>query len=133
MVETVSSLNFGGSTMVVAVLGASNKAHRYSYKALKMLEQYDHRPLPIHPKLEKIDGWKVYPSLSAIEEEVDTLTLYVGEKRSSAMADEILELGAKRVIFNPGAENQELEERLQETGAEVLRACTLVMLKTGRF
>jgi len=37
------------------------------------------------------------------------------------------------VIFNPGAENPDLAERLRKQGVETLEACTLVLLRTGQF
>ncbi len=33
----------------------------------------------------------------------------------------------------PGTENPELEEALASAGIEVVKACTLVMLRTGQF
>ena len=41
--------------------------------------------------------------------------------------------GFRRVIFNPGSENFALAKRLEASGAEVVEACTLVLLATGRF
>jgi hypothetical protein len=38
-----------------------------------------------------------------------------------------------RVIFNPGTESQSLEEGLASSGIPFVKACTLVMLSTGRF
>jgi hypothetical protein len=42
-------------------------------------------------------------------------------------------LNPKRIIFNPGAENPELEALARKNGIEVLNACTLVMLSIGNF
>ena len=70
---------------------------------------------------------------SAVDRPVDTVTVYVGKARSDGMLDEFLALGARRVIFNPGAENAELAAELREQGVEVLEACTLVLLATGAF
>ncbi len=47
--------------------------------------------------------------------------------------NDLLDGGMRRVIFNPGAENPELAERLRQHGKEVLEACTLVLLSTGQF
>ena len=49
--------------MNVAVLGASNKPSRYSYKAVKLLAEKGHTPFPVHPFLEDIDGTPVYAKL----------------------------------------------------------------------
>lgn len=119
--------------MKVVVLGASDKEHRYSYKAILRLEEAGHEVLPVHPTLEEIRGHQVYPSIKALPGRADTVTLYVGPERSAALAEELVDYAARRYIFNPGTENPELEERLRADGRQVLEACTLVMLSTGQF
>jgi hypothetical protein len=47
--------------------------------------------------------------------------------------DYILGLKPRRIIFNPGTENPELEMLASEAGIECLEACTLVMLSTGQY
>ncbi|MEY3677892.1 MAG: hypothetical protein RI924_33, partial [Bacteroidota bacterium] len=47
--------------------------------------------------------------------------------------DYILKVNPRRVIFNPGTENDELVEKLNEKGIESVEACTLVMLATGQY
>jgi uncharacterized protein len=37
------------------------------------------------------------------------------------------------VVFNPGTENPDFEQKLEEAGIEALEACTLVMLRTGQY
>ena len=117
----------------VAVLGASTNEERYSFKAVKMLKEHGFEPVPVHPAGHVVDGLQAVKSLDDIEGEVDTLTMYVGEKISSQQLDKILKLNPRRVIFNPGAENKELAEKLREHGIEVVEACTLVMLRTDQF
>jgi hypothetical protein len=117
----------------VAVLGASPKEDRYSFKAVKMLKEHGHRPVPVHPKGHEVLGLTAVKSLSDIEQPVDTLTVYVNSKISSAALDEILDLDPRRVVFNPGAENPDLAAKLRDEGIEVVEACTLVMLRTDQF
>ena len=117
----------------VAVLGASPKEDRYSFKAMRMLREHGHQPIPIHPAGHTVDGVAGLKSLSEIDQPVDTLTFYVNSKISSGLKDEILKLNPRRVIFNPGAENEVLAEVLESAGIEVVIACTLVMLATGAF
>jgi len=78
--------------MKVAILGASDNTERYSYKAFKMLQEYGHTPFPVSPKLKELEGCKVFPTLSAIPERVDTLTMYVNNGVSTALREEILKL-----------------------------------------
>jgi uncharacterized protein len=120
----------------VAILGASNKEERYSYKAKKMLEEYGHETFLVHPRLKEIEGQKVYSALSALKADtavMDTLTVYIGPALSSNMIEDIVDFRPGRIIFNPGTENPELEERLEEAGVPFERACTLILLKTDQF
>lgn len=119
--------------MNVAVIGASNNPEKYSYLALKLLEEKGHRAFPVHPALKDIEGRKVYANLAEIPEPVDTVTLYVGPALSSKLEGEIFSVKPKRIIFNPGAENPELEKHAEAAGIRALEACTLVLLKTGQF
>ena len=117
----------------VVVLGASNNPERYSNMALNRLLENDHEVIPVHPTLESVGGEKVIPTLREVEGPVDTVTVYVSPRVSSKMTDSLVALAPGRVIFNPGAENAELEEALEQHGIETLHACTLVLLSTGQF
>jgi uncharacterized protein len=64
---------------------------------------------------------------------IDTITMYVGPQNQAPFYDYIFSLAARRVIFNPGAENPEFEAKLRAKGIEVLTACTLVMLSVGNY
>ena len=119
--------------MNVAVLGASQNPERYSYKAIAMLSEHGHTPYPVHPALKGIQGLTVYATLAQIPQPLDTITLYLSPANSAPLAAEILASGARRVIFNPGAENPPLQDQLAQAGIEVVTACTLVMLRTGQF
>lgn len=119
--------------MNVAVIGASDNPSKYSYKAVMLLKKYGHAVYPVHPRAAEIDGIAVYPALGVINEPIDTVTLYVNAAASSAIAREILAKNPRRIIFNPGAENPELQDQAMGKGVATLNACTLVMLKTGRF
>lgn len=117
----------------VAIVGASEKKERYSYLAHELLLQHGHKTFLIHPNLLEIEGQKVYKNLSSIKEKIDTVTIYVNPSLSSAIGDEIIQLKPKRVIFNPGTENQLLAKKLQDAGIETEEACTLILLTTEQF
>ena len=117
----------------VVVLGASNKTHRYSYKAIKLLKQHGHNIIPIHPKLSDINGLSVVANLSNIHDKVDTLTLYIGAERSKLLIDEIIALKPKRIIFNPGTESKKLVKKLSQAKIPFIHGCTLIMLETNEF
>ena len=119
--------------MNVAVLGASAKPERTSFQAVKLLREKGHAVYPVHPSLREIEGLAVYPSLDQVPVRIDTVTLYLSARNQAGVAEALLASAPRRVIFNPGTENRDLETRLQEAGVETLQACTLVLLKTGAF
>lgn len=117
----------------IVVLGASNKAHRYANKAIRMLQEYGYHVVPVHPKLENIEGLVVKHKLENILEPVDTLTLYIGPERSAELIDDIVKLNPSRVILNPGTESDPLELALMRNDISFVKDCTLLMLEHGRF
>lgn len=119
--------------MNVAVIGASNKPHRYSYQAVVLLKENGHEVFLVHQRVKEIEGMRVYQSICDIGDDIDTVTMYVGAKTSNLLERDIIEKKPKRIIFNPGAENLDFENNAKEEGLEVIKACTLVMLKTGQF
>lgn len=117
----------------MVVLGASPKAARYSNQAVEMLLNYQHKVLPINPGVKQIHGQACISHLTDIQEPVHTLTAYVGKKRSDTMINSILALNPQRIILNPGAENDALQQAAEQAGIEVVQGCTLVMLRTEQF
>jgi uncharacterized protein len=117
----------------IVVLGASNKPHRYAYKAIMMLQEYGYHTVPVHPKLENIEGLVVKHKLENIQQPVDTLALYIGPGRSIELIESIVNLNPGRVILNPGTESDPLELALLNNDISFVKDCTLLMLEHGRF
>ena len=67
------------------------------------------------------------------DETFDTITLYINPQIQVNFYDRILALKPKRIIFNPGTENQELTQLAQSQNIETLEACTLVLLRTNQY
>ena len=117
----------------VVVVGASPNPERYSNRAVRLLVQHGHEVVPINPVASSIEGLPVVPKLEQVNGNVDTVTLYVSAKISSAMEGPLADLEPGRVIFNPGAENPALRATLEAKGIETEEACTLVLLTTNQF
>ena len=117
----------------VVVVGASANEERYSNKAMRMLAEYGHNPIPVAPAIDTLLGRKVHARIADVSDPVDTVTLYVGPARQAGLFEEIVALKPRRVIFNPGTENPEQYDTLKAAGIEPIEACTLVLLRTGQF
>jgi predicted CoA-binding protein len=117
----------------VAIVGASPKPERYSNRAMHELLHHGHSVFLVHPVLKTIETFPVYPSLDELPGSVDTVTMYVSKEASASMLSSLLSIKPKRVIFNPGAENPELQAALISHGIKAVEQCTLVLLSTRQF
>ena len=114
------------------VLGASDNPARYSYLAIQRLRKYGHPVVGIGRKNTKVAD--VYIDKEKIPAtDIDTITLYMNPTHQQEYYDYILSLKPKRIIFNPGTENDKLVELAKEKNIETMEACTLVLLSTGQY
>ncbi|MFC6999701.1 CoA-binding protein [Rufibacter roseus] len=114
------------------VVGASDNPTRYSYKAVHQLKRSGHEVIPVGIKKGEVAGLPIETEKPEVEG-VDTVTLYVGPQNQPSWYDYILSLKPKRIIFNPGTENIELERKAKEQNIEPVYGCTLVMLSIGNY
>ena len=114
------------------IIGATNNPGRYASLAAHRLTAHGHSIINIGIKKGEVSGVPIERA-GKIYEGVDTITLYVGAKHQTEYFDYILQTKPKRIIFNPGTENKELEDLVEENGIEAMHACTLVLLSTGQY
>jgi uncharacterized protein len=116
------------------IIGATTDRSRYAYLAAQMLSQYQHEIVPIGIKKGEVFGKEI---LNIFEKpaikDVDTITMYIGPHRQPEWYDYLMSLKPKRIIFNPGTENDVLENMAEEKGIEVVQGCTLVMLRSHQY
>lgn len=116
------------------IIGATTDRSRYAYIAASMLTNYNHPIVPIGIKKGELFGTAIQDIYEKpAVKDVDTITLYIGPQRQPEWYDYLLSLKPKRIIFNPGTENDTLEEMASENGIEVVHGCTLVMLRSGQY
>ena len=114
------------------VLGASENPARYSFEAVTRLRKHGHDVVAVGRKSAVVAGVQIETETPVVND-IDTVTLYLNPTAQKAYYDFILSLHPKRIIFNPGTENEELEELAQQNGIAAIEACTLVMLNTGQY
>ena len=119
-------------TPITLVLGASPNSDRYSFLATSLLHEKKYQVYPLGIKkglIGELEIFQEWPKPGTI----DTVTLYVGPAGQVEYYDAILSLAPRRIIFNPGTENPDLQALAASKGVETIIACTLVMLKTGQY
>lgn len=114
------------------VIGASPKPNRYSNRAVHSLLESGHEVIALAKRENHINGIPIQTEFPN-DKDIHTVTLYLGTLHQPEYYESLLNLKPKRVIFNPGAENPELFNKLEERGIEAIEACTLVMLATNQY
>ena len=114
------------------VVGATPKMDRYGFKATQLLQDYDHEVIPYGIKKGTIGTLEIQNQWPE-KESFDTITLYINPKLQEQYNQKIIDLNPKRIIFNPGTENEELVRKAQKNKIQTLNACTLVLLRTNQY
>jgi uncharacterized protein len=114
------------------VLGASENPDRYSNRAILRLLEKGEEVVAIGKKAGSVKGVKIETE-PLQSDDIETVTLYLNPTNQVPYYDYILSLNPKRIIFNPGTENDDLERMAARLGINVLESCTLVMLSTGQY
>jgi uncharacterized protein len=131
--EATSTMSSGTEQKNVAVIGATPKEDRFAFRAMKMLKDHGYTPIPVNPAFDEVLGERCFKSISDVPQRIDTVTMYVGAARSEPLIRDIVAVRPRRIIFNPGAENENLTKEAERHGIQILNACTLVMLSSGTF
>ncbi len=118
--------------MKTLLIGASNNPSRYAFFAAQRLKSKGHEIVLLSKKKGEVEGTPLIQTTEGIKH-IDTVTLYLGADKQSEYHDFLLQLKPRRVIFNPGAENPTLMNKLIEKGVDAFEACTLVMLASNQY
>ncbi len=115
------------------VLGASPKSDRYSNMAVRFLRDKGHDVTAVGNRGGMIGDVEIATTAPDAISDLDTVTLYLNPENQKPFYEYILAQHPKRIIFNPGTENEELQKLAEAQGIAAWEACTLVLLRTGNF
>ena len=106
----------------VALVGASDRPDRPSYRVMRFLQTHGYRVFPVNPQLagQEIHGERVYGALSEIEEPIDMVDIFRRPQAAGEAVDEAIAIGAKSVWLQLGVINQEAAARAEAAGLEVV-------------
>lgn len=118
--------------MKTLVLGASPKPERYSNRAMRMLKEHGYEVEGLGLREATFGDFSILAGKPKLEK-IHTISLYIGPKNQPEWYNYIVDTKPERVIFNPGTENPELYQILEEAGIAYEVACTLVLLSTNQY
>ena len=110
------------SVKTIAMVGASPDKTKFSYGVLRVLNETGYDMIPVNPRpgLNEIRGLKVYPSLSAIERQVDMVEVFRKPEDLYVIAEEAIKIGSKVLWGQIGVINHEAALLAEEAGLKVV-------------
>ena len=123
--EIVTAMNRIMKPAAVAVIGASAEAGKIGNSVMKNLVNggYEGKIFPVHPKADSIEGMRAYPSVKAIEDEIDMAVFAIPAALVPGALRECGEKGIPGAVLIPSgfAEtgNVEAQEEIKRIGEEL--------------
>ena len=110
------------SVKTIAMVGASPDKTKFSYGVLRVLHETGYDMIPVNPRPEITDirGLKVYPSLTAIDRQVDMVEVFRKPEDLYGVAKEAIAIGAKVLWGQIGVINYEAASLAEEAGLKVV-------------
>ena len=118
--------------MKTLIIGASINKDRYSYKAIQKLKKLNFHVYALGLNKGEIMDVKIQTKPINYKN-IHTVSIYLKPQNQSQYLNYLLKLMPKRVIFNPGSENEILMDKLEEKKISCENSCTLILLSTNQY
>jgi predicted CoA-binding protein len=107
-------------TKRIAVVGISDKPDRASYQVSAYLQKAGYEIIPINPRLKEVLGVKAYPSLEAVQGEIDIVNVFRRSEETFSVAEAAIKAKAKVLWLQLGILNEESHRLARDAGLEVV-------------
>lgn len=106
----------------IALVGASDRPDRPSYRVMAMLQEHGYRVIPINPQItgEHLHGEFVFRELAQIGEPIDIVDIFRRPIAAGEAVDEAIAVGAKAVWMQLGVINEDAAARAAAAGLQVV-------------
>lgn len=110
------------SVKTIALVGASNKEERASFRVMQFMQSKGFKIIPVSPRLagQTLLGETVYSDLKSLPCSVDMVDLFVNSERVLPVIDDAIALAPQVVWMQIGVINQEAAELARNAGIDVV-------------
>ncbi len=109
-------------TRTIAMIGASDRPDRASYRVMAMLQGHGYRVIPVNPQItgEHVHGEYVFRDLSQIGEPIDMVDIFRRSDAAGEAVDAAIACGAKAVWLQLGVIDEAAAARAEAAGLKVV-------------
>jgi predicted CoA-binding protein len=109
-------------TETIAVVGASSKPERDSYKVIESLLEHGYRVFPVNPNEEgsSVLGLNFYPNLSSIQQPIDMVDVFRTSDAVFEIAEEAIKIKAKVLWMQLEIINNDAANLAEAAGLKVV-------------
>ena len=110
------------NTKTIALVGASNKVQRASYRVMAFLQNKQYRVIPVNPRLagNELLGETVYGSLADIPDAIDMVDIFRNSEAVGLIIEEAIQVSPKVIWMQLDVINKEAAEKAENAGIQVI-------------
>lgn len=104
----------------IAVVGASSRPTRDSYRIARFLVAQGYEVIPVNPRYDQVLGLHCYPDLASVGKQIDIVDVFRRSEAVPSIVEEAIQIGAKTIWLQLGVIHERAAKRAETAGLKVI-------------